>query len=221
MSSMASSSAPISLSLPKLLLSKTRRAMAAGFTPASTAWRQMSKVRGVMFEWWNEPGVGQDREVDVRGDLAAERHAERADHVEHHLAARRRRLVEPVQRAVHPVAGVVVDVDDEVAVEAGDAGPAEVAALHHDEGIGLGVAPARDLDPVDARELAIVVRRGVGVDEPHLLAERLEGVGHGQLGSDRVAVGTRVRRQQKPLAPANRLADRRHDIGARRGVARG
>ena len=47
---MASSSAPISFSLPKLLLSKTRRAIAAGFTPASTACRQMSNVRGVMFE---------------------------------------------------------------------------------------------------------------------------------------------------------------------------
>ena len=30
-------------------------AIVAGFTPASTVWRQMSKVRGVMFEWWNEP----------------------------------------------------------------------------------------------------------------------------------------------------------------------
>ncbi len=83
---------------------------------------------------------------------------------------------------------MVVDVDDEVGVEAGDAGPAEVAALHHDEGIGLDVAPARDLDPVDARKLPIVVRRGVGVDEPDLLAECLQGIRHGQLGSDRIAV---------------------------------
>ena len=138
----------------------------------------------------------------------AERHAQPADHVEHHLAARRGRFVEPVQRTVHPVAGVVVDVDDEVGVEDGDAGPAEIAALHDDEGIGLGVAPAGDLDPLDARELAIVVRRGVGVDEPDLLAECLQGIRHGELGSDRIAVGTRVRRQQKPLTPANRLADR-------------
>ena len=40
----------MSFSLPKLLLSNTRRAMAAGLTPASTDCRQMSKVRGVMFE---------------------------------------------------------------------------------------------------------------------------------------------------------------------------
>jgi hypothetical protein len=37
--------------LPKLLLSNTRRAIAAGSTPASTVCRQMSNVRGVMFEW--------------------------------------------------------------------------------------------------------------------------------------------------------------------------
>ena len=48
---MLSSSAPISFSLPKLLLSKMRRAIAAGLTPASVASRQMSNVRGVMFEW--------------------------------------------------------------------------------------------------------------------------------------------------------------------------
>ena len=72
----------------------------------------------------------------------------------------------------------------------------------------------RDLDPVDARELTVVVRRRVGIDEPHLLAERLERVGHRQLGADRVAVGTGVRRQQEPLAAENRLADRGHDSDA-------
>ena len=80
-------------------------------------------------------GVGQDREVDVRGDLARQRHAERADQVEHHLAARRRRRVEPVDLSVAGVAGMVIDVDDEEAVEPGDAGPRQVAALHDDRGV--------------------------------------------------------------------------------------
>ena len=75
-----------------------------------------------------------------------------------------------------------------------------------------------DLDAVDAGELAIVIRRGVGIDQPDLLAERLERVGHRELRSDRIAVGTRVRRQQKPLPAENRFADRRHDIGARGGI---
>ena len=49
-------------------------------------------------------------------------HAERVDDVEHHLAAGRRAFVEPVERAVHLVARVVIDVDDEVLLEALDAG---------------------------------------------------------------------------------------------------
>ena len=40
--------------------------------------------------------------------------------------------VEPVDVAVHRVAEVVVDVDDVVAVEPGDFGTGQVAALHHD-----------------------------------------------------------------------------------------
>ena len=50
-------------------------------------------------------------------DLEAQRHVEGADQIEDHLAARRRRLVVPVQRAVEPVAGVVIDVDQELSLE--------------------------------------------------------------------------------------------------------
>ena len=49
------------------------------------------------------------------------------DDVEDHLAAGGGRLVEPVERAVHAVAGVVVDVDDEASLEPGDAGARQVA----------------------------------------------------------------------------------------------
>ena len=58
-----------------------------------------------------------------------------------------------------------------------------------------------------AGKFPIVIGRGVGVDHPDLLAERLECEGHRQLRSDRVAVGPRVRRQQKPLAPEDSSAD--------------
>ena len=162
--------------------------------------------------------VGQDRQVDVGRDVAAERDPERPDYVEDHLAARRGRLVEPVDRAIHAVAGVMVDVDDEVILETGDASPAEIAAFHYDQRIGLDVAPVGDLDAIDARELAIVIGSGIGIDQPDLLAERLERVGHRQLRSDRVTVGTRVRRQQEPPAAENGFTDFRHHVGARGGL---
>ncbi len=91
-------------------------------------------------------------------------------------------------------------------------GAGEVAALHHDQRIGVGVAARGDLDPVDAGELPIVVGRGVGIDQPHVFAQRLERVGHRQLRADRVAVRARVRRQQEPLPAQQRLADRANDI---------
>ena len=84
-------------------------------------------------------GVGEDRDVDVRRDLRRQRHAERLDDVEHHLAACRRAMVEPVDRAVALVAGVMIDVDDEIFVEPLDAGSRQIAALHHDGRVELSV----------------------------------------------------------------------------------
>ena len=57
--------------------------------------------------------------------------------------------------------GVVIDVDDEAAVESGDAGAREIAALHDDDRVGVGVRRdrRRDLDAVHARELEVVLRR--------------------------------------------------------------
>ena len=144
-------------------------------------------------------GVGEDRQVDVRRDLERQRHAERADDVEDHLAARRRRDVEPVDRAVHPVADVVVDVDDEAPLEAAHAGAAQVAALHDDHRVGVGVGRhlGRDLDALHAGEVVVVIGRAIGVDDARLLAERVERIGHRQLRADGVAVGARVRGDQE------------------------
>ena len=104
------------------------------------------------------PGVGQDREVDVGRDLDAQRHAERANQIEHHLAARRRRLVVPVERAVQAVAGMVIDVDDELVLEPLHAGAAEVAALHHDDGVDIGgTGAARDLDALHPGKFLVVI----------------------------------------------------------------
>ena len=71
----------------------------------------------------------------------------------------------------------------------------------------------RDLDAVDAGELEIVLGRGIGVDQPDLLAERLEGIGHRQLRSDRVAVGPGVRGQHETLAAQDGVADAADDLG--------
>ena len=59
---------------------------------------------------------------------------------------------------------------------------------------------ARDLDAVHAGELQVVLGRGVGVDDPDLLAERVEREGHRELRSDRVAVGAGVRGNQETAA---------------------
>ena len=82
---------------------------------------------------------------------SVQRHAERLDQVEHHLAAGGGRRIEPVELAVAAVAGMVVDVDDEEPIEPGDAGPREVAALHDDRGVEVALDTlVGDLDVGDA-----------------------------------------------------------------------
>ena len=67
----------------------------------------------------------------MRGDLGRDRHTQTYDQVKDHLATGRRGLVEPVEGAVHRVAGVMVDVDDEVAVEAVETRPLDGGAFQH------------------------------------------------------------------------------------------
>ena len=82
-----------------------------------------------------------------------------------------------------------------------DAGARQIAALHHDHRVGVGVGRhlGRDLDAIQAGEVVVVVGRGVGVDDARLLAERVEREGHRQLRADGVAVGPRVRGDQEAL----------------------
>ena len=108
------------------------------------------------------------------------------------------------------VAGMVIDVDDEEPLQAGDAGARQVAALHDDDGrvvAGLDVDAIGDLDVRHAGKLHQRRRRRVGVDDRHLLAERAQRIGGGQLRADRVAVGTRVRGDDEPLPGANGVDD--------------
>src|SRR5215218_723128 len=101
----------------------------------------------------------------------------------------------------------MVDVDDEVALEPGHPGPRQVTTLHHDDRLRVGRRLWRDLDAVDAREREVVLWRGIGVDEPDLLAERIERVRHRELRSDRIAVRSGVGGEEEPLPPQNLVAD--------------
>ena len=97
---------------------------------------------------------------------------------------------------------MMIDVDDEKPLEACNAGARQIAAFHDDDGrvvAGLDVDAIGDLNVRHARKLHQRRRRGVGVDDRHLFAEGAERIGGGQLGSDRVAVGTRVRGDDEPL----------------------
>ena len=152
-------------------------------------------------------GVGEDRHVDVRGDIRRQAHAEGGDEVEHHLAAGRGARIEPVDGPVRHVVGVVIDVDDGAAVEAFDAGPRQVAAFHDDRGIEQAVDVLRDDDVVDAGKLLQRRRRRIGVDDEHLLAELAQRVGHGHLRPYGVAVRPSVRRNDEALARADHLDD--------------
>ena len=138
---------------------------ATGSTPASSSLP--ADVEGARRDARvvERAGVGQDRHVEVRGDLAASA-ARRARSmtsktISPHAAAPR---VEPVDGAVHRVAGVVVDVDDEVAVEAGEAGARQVAALQHEHRVERRRRRSvRDLDRRPRRETpgaAAARRRG-------------------------------------------------------------
>ena len=105
-------------------------------------------------------GVGQHREVDVGGDLAGQRHAERFDQREHHLAARRRRFVDPVDGAVDRVARMMIDVDHRRSIEPRHAGARQVAALHDQRRIERVGDLRRDLNAGDLRETAAGIPAG-------------------------------------------------------------
>ena len=127
------------------------------------------------------------------GDFRRQRHPERTDQIEHHLATGRSARIEPVDLPVAGVPHVMVDVDDKKAVEAGYAGALQIAALHDDCGVEFPFHGRRDVNLGNAGELHQRRRRRIGVDHLNLLAEGSQGIGHSELRPDRVAVGARMR----------------------------
>ena len=126
-----------------------------------------------------------------------------------HLAARRGGRVEPVHVAVHLVAEVMVDVDDEVA-RRGRPTSGRRRSLHSSTTTASAGPSARstDLDLADAGKVRVRRRHRIAIDQAHRLAELLEREGQRQLRADGVAVGPRVRRQDERLALAEGAATR-------------
>ena len=91
----------------------------------------------------------------------------------------------PIFRGIQRGAG-------EQLLEARDLRAVERAAFHDDDGVGLSVKRAHDLDAVDGGEVAIRKRRRILVDEPDRLAQAFEREPERDLRSDRVAVRPRV-----------------------------
>ena len=148
-------------------------------------------------------GVGQDGEIDVGGNLAGDRHAQRFDQRERHLAARGGRFIDPVDRAVNLVAGVMIDVNHRRSLEPAHAGARQVAALHDQGGIERLGNCGCDVHAVDTRErLQEQRRRRVG-HHGGRFAERADRKGHRHRGADRIAVGPCMRRDHEALPAAN------------------
>ena len=144
-------------------------------------------------------GVGQNCQVDMRGDVAGQRGAKRFDDIEDHLAAGGNALIEPIDAAVHPIARVMVDVDDEMAVEPGDACTAKVTALENNYEIEITFRTIGDLDVANPWKHEQLRGRRIMIDDAHMLPERLQGQRQGKLRPDRIAVGPDVRTEQETL----------------------
>ena len=103
-----------------------------------------------------------------------ERRAQRLDEREDQLAARGRRLVDPVDRPVARVADMMIDVEHRRAVEAGDAGAIERAALHDERAVVRSRSTSRAIamSPTCGKRLQKVRRRRVHDDVGRLAHAR-------------------------------------------------
>ena len=90
--------------------------------------------------------------------------------------------------------------------------------IHHDDcGVEVAFDVVGNLDVEHAPERHQRRRRRVAVDDMDVLAERAQRVRHGELGADRVAVGSRVRRQDE-TSPGNDRFGHLSELGGRQVV---
>src|SRR5215467_1634415 len=106
----------------------------------------------------------------MRGDLNGQRYSQRQNQIENHFSACGGRRVEPVDLAVFRIARMVIDVEDERAIESRDAGARQVAALHDDRRIEAAVDGRSNPDVPYTRKTHQLRWRRVEIEELHMLA---------------------------------------------------
>ena len=114
----------------------------------------------------------QDRHVDVRRDLGCQRHAQRlttSNTISLQAAAV---ASNPLILSVAPMLpGMVINIDDEPALESRDAGSGQIAALHDDRGVEVTGNLCRNLNTRHAGKHHERRQHRIPVDDADLLTQ--------------------------------------------------
>ena len=164
-------------------------------------------------------GVGDQADVERRGDLRRDLGAEPLGDLEHDLGCARGLGVDQVDGAEAGVVVVVVDVEHPgaVALQELDRHPVDVAAVEEDERAVDDVGGRLVEDLLERQEAVLDRQRELLRREEHhrVLAELAEDVVHRQQRAERVAVGPLVGGEQEAVAAAQ-LLDDLVEVGRRR-----
>jgi hypothetical protein len=104
----------------------------------------------------------------------------------------------------------MVDVDDEATIQAFDTRAREVAALHDDRRVAWVVDVIRNLDVGHARKCYEGRGCRISINDADLLSDLTQREGHRELRPERIAVGSRVRRDHEPLTFGYSIDDALH-----------
>ncbi len=144
--------------------------------------------------------VGQNRRVQAGCDFRRNLHSGLARQAEDHFGSGAGIGINPVHVGEGTRRGVVVDVDEVVLLQAGEPGAGYAIALQDDGGLGvgrlLGVAQHR----VGKGQRAVDAGNTVAQDHARLLAHAAQNLAAGQRRADGIAVGPRMRGQNKRLS---------------------
>ena len=157
------------------------------------------------------PRVGDERDVERLRDLRRQLDAELGQEVANDLAGRRRVRDDEVDRAEARVVVVMVDVDDERRAVRAPPGRARAGSRSRSRA-RAGRAPAAssgsERPQVVERHPGVLARqrRLAGQVHDRVLAERVERELRREQRPERVAVGVLVRRDEKAVVRADRLA---------------